>query len=446
MASLNKPRSPIHTHEGAVASHTGPLDQLKRTVMACMLWEDTFYENGQSVADRIKTLVAQCDMHDVATVARDARSLMHLRHVPLLIVRELARHPKLSLYPGLVAGVLTDVIQRADELTEFVSIYWKDGKQPLSKQVKVGLANAFPKFSMYQLSKYNRKKEVKLKDVMFLCHPTPNTTAQGLFWKALANDELTPPDTWEVGLSAGKDKKDTFTRLITEGKLGYMALMRNLRKMTEVGVDDKLIRQALVGGAEKSKALPFRYIAAVKHAPQFVPELDTAMQNACERMTPLPGHTVLLVDVSGSMMAPLSGKSDMDRMDAAGGLAILLSGICEQLRIFTFSNQLKEVPPYKGMALADTLRRSQPNHGTYLKQAIAGVVKVVREADRTIVITDEQVYDSANPGASLGKGYIMNVASYRNGVGYGQWTHIHGFSEQCVNFIMALEEADDGTS
>jgi hypothetical protein len=34
----------------------------------------------------------------------------------------------------------------ADELSEFVAIYWKDGRVPLSGQVKKGLAAAFPKF------------------------------------------------------------------------------------------------------------------------------------------------------------------------------------------------------------------------------------------------------------------------------------------------------------
>jgi hypothetical protein len=33
------------------------------------------------------------------------------------------------------------------------------------------------------------------------------------------------------------------------------------------------------------------------------------------------------------------------------------------------------------------------------------------------------------------------VASNRNGVGYGQWTHIDGFSEAVVEYIAELEGA-----
>lgn len=36
---------------------------------------------------------------------------------------------------------------------------------------------------------------------------------------------------------------------------------------------------------------------------------------------------------------------------------------------------------------------------------------------------------------------MINVASYRNGVGYGKWTHIDGFSEGVLKFIHALEDS-----
>jgi len=33
----------------------------------------------------------------------------------------------------------------------------------------------------------------------------------------------------------------------------------------------------------------------------------------------------------------------------------------------------------------------------------------------------------------------INVASYKNGVGYGKWTHIDGWSESVIEYIRALE-------
>src|SRR5438309_2163222 len=127
---------------------------------------------------------------------------------------------------------------------------------PLSAQVKKGLARAFKKFSTFQLTRYNRDGAVKLRDVMFLTHPNPSktdtwhNTSHGDvtdFYKKLANKEALPTvDTWETELSAGKDKKATFTRLIHEGKLGGLALLRNLRNMQQAGVEEQLIKDAIV--------------------------------------------------------------------------------------------------------------------------------------------------------------------------------------------------------
>ena len=159
----------------------------------------------------------------------------------------------------------------------------------------------------------------------------------------------------------------------------------------------------------------------------------------------LAGHTVLLVDVSGSMESANSGRSEMRRTDAAYGLAILLREIAEKVTIYTFSEKAVRVPSRRGMALRDTLDRSQPHAGTYLGAALKHVEAEVREGwDRLIVITDEQSHDQVP--APRGKGYVINVASNRNGVGYGAWTHIDGWSEAVVEYIAELEAAGSNTA
>jgi hypothetical protein len=144
---------------------------------------------------------------------------------------------------------------------------------------------------------------------------------------------------------------------------------------------------------------------------------------------------VLLVDVSGSMMASLSRRSEMLRTDAAYGLAILLREICEKAIVFTFSDNLVEVPPRRGFALRDALDVSQKHGGTYLGRALE---KIREKYDRIIVITDEQAHDRV-PGPR-GGGYVINVASNKNGIGYGAWTHIDGWSEAVVEYIRSLEQ------
>lgn len=443
------------THEGAVASKVSDEALLRRSVMSCLLWEDSFYESGEDIASRIKSLVAKNKGDTVAKIAIEARNDMKLRHVPLLLVREMARNEHQK---ALVADTLDAVIQRPDEIAEFLAIYWKDGKdQPLSAQVKKGLARAFGKFNEYELAKWNQDGQVSLRDALFLCHAKPvGMGSAGVISKAiktknyargsvrrhknsvltkLAKNELKTPDTWETQLSAGADKKATFERLIAEGKLGAMALLRNLRGMTEANVSRKVIVGAL-DSMKVERVLPFRFLSAVKHAPEYSAALESAMFKCLEGSEKLSGTTTLLIDVSGSMGAKVSGKSELSRLEAASALAILLREICKDVRIYTFSDKVVEVKPTRGFALKDAIYNSQSHNGTDMRSALEKL-KYGSDSDRLIVITDEQTATSIS--APKTTGYMVNVASEKNGVGYGKWKHIDGWSESIVRYISELE-------
>lgn len=437
MATINKILS-VFTHEGAKARAFSPEQELRRAVMNCMLWEDQFYENGVAIADRIAALVPKVEPAKVAAMAIEAREDMKLRHAPLLIVREMARHED---HKALVAATLARVIQRPDELSEFLAIYWADALGPMqqrktravSAQVKKGLARAFAKFDAYQLAKYDREGAVRLRDVLFITHAKPKDEAQAEVWKRLVDGKLTAPDTWEVALSGGADKRESFERLIDERKLGALALLRNLRGMRQAGVPKATIGAAL-DAMRTDRVLPYRFIAAARHAPDLEPELERAMFRSIEGHAKLPGKTRLLVDVSGSMDHALTAKSEMRRLEAACGLAVLAREICEEVEVFTFSDRVVKVAPRRGFALRDAIVSSQPHGGTLLGRAIAEV----DERDvRLIVFTDEQSQDRVS--APKGDGYIVNVASYKRGVGTGDWRRIDGFSEKILDWIITQE-------
>ena len=426
----------VRTHEGAVAQKVDAKRELRRTVMTCLLWEDTFYEKGSDIAERIANLVTENKPEDVAALACEAREAMQLRHAPLFMVRELARRKGAG---PQVAEALERVIQRADELGEFVALYWKDKKQPLSAGAKRGLARAFPKFDAYQLAKYNRDAEVKLRDVLFLCHARPKDAEQAAVWKKLVENTLEPPDTWEVALSAGKDKRENFERLLRKGKLGGLAVLRNLRLMLASGVEPKLIRERLDKGV--ARALPFRFVTAARHAPKLEDAIERAMLKGIAGLEKLAGSTGLVVDVSGSMEGKLSKKGETTRMDAAAGLAILLRDKAEEFCIATFSDTCVELAARRGFALRDAIVGSQAHSGTHLKRALENLrlKSDWRELERVIVITDEQSHDGILPTWTP-RAYVVNVAPYKLGVSYGNgWTHVDGWSERIVDYIAAVE-------
>ena len=433
MARLNMARNiqREYAHEGAPAKRITPEQALRRSVLSCLLWESEFYEDGASIADRIAETAALCSRETVAALAVEARKVHGLRHAPLMLLLDLIRRGGTG-----VADAIDQTIGRADEMAELVALYWRNGRRPLSKQMKVGLARAFARFNEYQLAKYDRDGPVRLRDVMFLCHVKPRDDDHAAILQRVASRTLAVPDTWEVALSGGSDKKETFERLIREGKLGYLALLRNLRNMAQAGVDTGMIRDAILARKGAKGIEPFRYVAAARAAPQFEPWLDEALIASLDEAPRLAGRTIVLVDVSGSMNARLSAKSDLKRIDAAAALASIVTG---DLRVFSFSDSLVEVPPRRGMAGVDAVIRSQPHGGTWLGRAVAQINAMPH--DRLIVITDEQSQDRV-PDPVAQRAYLINVASARNGVGYGKWIHLDGFSEAVLKWIAAVESDD----
>lgn len=432
------------THEGGPADHITKYQELRRSVMACMLFEDTFYESGQDIADRIKRLVHENRLHDVGSLAVEARSIGNLRHAPLLLLCHLSDHPNRGDRSFSLSDVVDQTIQRADEMGELLSLYWKifGRNRPVPAAFKRGLAKAFRKFDEYQLAKYDRRSDaVKLRDILRICHPKPENSYQAELWNRVIRGTLAAPDTWEVALSTGGDKRESFERLLREQKLGYMALLRNLRNMEKAGVDRSLVKEALMDRRGASRVFPFRFIAAIHAAPSYGTVLSNAMMAAIEGSPRLPGVTAVVVDTSGSMQSPLSARSTMNRRDAAAALACLTNG--DEIRCFSFGDRVGEVPFFRGLSGFDRFEIGRYGHGTDIGRAVEFVNSRVNY-DRIIVITDEQTMAhtsrSGRIPAPTGRGYMMNVGPYGKGIGYSTgWVHVDGFSDQLMKYIMEVE-------
>lgn len=422
------------THESAPAyRHLSNSQALRRSVLSCLLGEDEFYEDGTLIKQRIRDLALALPPAEVAALATEARNRFHLRHVPLWLLVALARTASGT---SLLSETIPKVVQRADELAEFCAQYWAaNPDKDITAQMKKGLARAFEQFGEYHFAKYDREKDVKLRDVMRLTHPRPADETRSALYKRVIERTLETPDTWEVELSSGADKRATFERLIAENKLGYLALLRNLRNMEKAGCDRALVNAAIEARRGAARVLPFRYVAAARAAPAYEPALDKALLAGLAESPKLPGRTVLLVDVSGSMEWKLSAKSDLNRIDAAATLASIVTG--DDVRCFTFSNELVEVPRRLGMAGVDVIKDSQPHGSTMLGASLTALQTRVPH-DRLIVVTDEQSHDKV-PEPKARQAYMINVASNRNGVGYGRWTHIDGMSESVLHYIREIE-------
>lgn len=429
-------RNQITTFECGPSSPIPALQRLKRLTMACMLWEDTFYVDGKTIIDQIQETCKQVKPEKIVEVALDAHSRGLLRHVPLLlIVAALKRGAQCK-------EAIAMICNRPDQMTELLSLYWKDGKKPLPAQLKKGLARAFQGFDEYQLAKWNKHTPIKLRDVLFLCHAKPKDKEQEDVWKRLVTGELSTPDTWEVRLSSGADKKESFQELLEKGKMGALAIIRNLRNMQEADVPVELVASELM--KNKRPLLPFQFIAAAKACPKWEHVVDASMIQSATLKEKFKGKTLVLVDVSGSMDNMISSKSTLSLMEGACAMAILLREMCENVEIYSFSNELKLIPSRHGMALRDAIVNSQMHSGTYLGACLnlLNAHGATKDVERVIVLTDEQVNDRV-PKMANAKGYIINISSYQNGIkNDGSWVAVNGFSEYVIDYIYELEKSE----
>ena len=441
---------------GTRAARQNPEAQLRRIVLANLLWEDPFYQKGSTIAEEIARLVPQVEPERVAQIAREARLEQKLRHVPLFLAREMAR---LDTHKQLVASLLQEIVLRPDDLTEFLALYWQEKKQPLSKQVKVGLSTAFGRWDAYQLAKYKQEdKQIKLRDALFLLHPKPKGPQQEADWKALADGTLTPPDTWEVALSAGKDKKDTWERLIRTKKLGALAFVRNLRNMEQVGVDRVVIEQGFAQ-LNPQWLLPVNFLSAADHAPRWKNQLEDLMLRCLAQQPKLAGTSIFVLDVSGSMNDKISAKSDYTRLDAGIALTLLAREMCEHVEIYaTAGSDLARKHRtaridgrVRGFALADLLRKHAQGlggGGIFTRQALEHIRSERKEQsnpERIMVFSDSQDCDifSAKKPAPFGRhNYIVDVSAHTHGINYeGVWTaEIAGWSEAFLRYIAGYEQ------
>jgi 60 kDa SS-A/Ro ribonucleoprotein len=501
MARFNKQSNRKYTqenYEGETSFRTTPEMSLYSIVCTSAL-QPTFYSpNTDEQLKEIRNLIGQVDPLFVAQLAVYARTRMNLRTIPLVLTVELAN---MSGMPGLVRRLTRRVIQRADEITELLSYYVKANNREdgvvknnkrkklyaLSNQIKKGIKDVFEsgKFNEYQYAKYNRKTEIMLRDALFLSHPNPE--GQKDLFNKIANNCLDIPYTWEVELSKagqeGKDKKEVWEELIDSDKVGYMALLRNLRNIIDANVSKEHIYKVAKRIADpeqvrRSKQLPFRFLSAYRSLgnegypeddyidrPQsaisvFNRALESAVKVSIENIPMFENENVLIAsDVSGSMENPVSPKSVVELFDIGILMSSLVRYRCASSTIGIFGDRWKVLEDLPENVL-DTCnemhsREGEVGYSTNGWKVINWCIRNNMKFDRVMIFTDCQMWDSTgNRGIDKmwkqyskmfpqSKLYLFNLSPYNRGVPIdmrsGNVYLISGWSDAIFSVLSNIE-------
>ena len=482
----------VRNHEGAEAFVMSPELELYTAVVTASL-SDKFYETNDKRMDRLVSLIAKVDPMFVAQLAVYTRTQMYLRSVPLLLLVELA---KVHNGDDLVSRAVGQTVLRADEITELLACYQsrnpsKDEHKKLARlshQIQVGLQQAFNRFDEYQFAKYDRDgAEVKLRDALFLVHPKAKDEAQQAIFDKITNKSLAVPYTWETELSAlGQQKFENeeerasafrmkWEELIDSSKVGYMALMRNLRNILESRVSVEHIQKVCdtlsdPKAVANAKQLPFRYLAAYREVQgitststaNVLSALEAAALCSAANIEGFGADTKVLLacDVSGSMEQSISPRSKVELYDIGLMLAMLLKNRCSQVISGLFGDTWKAINlPMNGI-LANTMelhrREGEVGYSTNGYKVINWLIEHKEIMDKVMMFTDCQMWDSYGRNASIRKSWHRYKTIAPNAklylfdlAGYGQTPLsmaekdvylIAGWSDKVFDVLQAIEE------
>jgi 60 kDa SS-A/Ro ribonucleoprotein len=303
--------------------------------------KDKFYETAKDEQARLTGLLGKVDPQFAAKAAIYARKRFGMRSITHFTSAWIAKNVHGSKWArGFFEKAAST---RVDDVTEILACYaaLNGSLHPIPMALKRGLAAALSRFSEYALSKYKGEgKALKLVDAVNLVHPrhTPALTA-------LVKGTLKPADTWESAISAaGKTeggeeavtakKKEEWARLIKERRLGYFALIRNIRNIAEAGLDDDAFAEFLKQiqnpeAIKKSLVMPFRILVAYKVSQSLgrtfrqrargsvvfsetallAEALSAALDLALVNVPDLPGRTLVALDRSASMTTAINQRS-----------------------------------------------------------------------------------------------------------------------------------------
>lgn len=435
---------------GAYSAKQSPEQLLRRATLAALLFEDTAYESGAELTENIEDLVSKCSPEFVRDIAIECREKQKLKRMPIFLAREMCRHESHIKY---VAEVIEKTFTRPDMCSDFVALYWSDNdnKKHLPHAVRRGLSKAFLSYSEYSLEKWNKDgKKVKLRDVLRLCHPKTNDKDKSALLKRLLDDELAPIVTWDRVLSEKGNNKESWTELLEGNHVPAEAFLKNLKNMVKAGVSRKMIADGLKKVSSKY-LLPMNFFAAATACPSLTREIEDCMLRHFSNLPKLSGHTLLVIDMSGSMNHRISKDSEFTRKQVAYSMATLVESRCEFLTVVgtcgSDDHYSEKIALYRGFALANELHAVDKRtglNGIFTTKCMKWCAENVKDVDRIIVFSDSQDVDSdSGLPKPFGKtNYIVDVSAHSAGINYqGVWTaEISGWSDNFIDFIYESEK------
>lgn len=450
---------------GNIAYGMNDKSKLVTQVLTSFFNENKFYgDNSAEIQETIKNVI-KTDAKFVSNLAVFARREFNMRSISHVLVSYLAHEIEGKPF---TRQTVKGISLRGDDVTEIMACYIDLFGKPIPNSLKKGINDVLQGFDEYTLAKYKGNgKAVKMRDLLRLCRPKPKTFEQAKMWMSLLEGNLKTPITWETELSANGNNAKTWEKLIDSGKVGYMALLRNLRNIINANPSNIEKVMADIENPEKvkkSKQLPFRFLSAYKQisnvaSSKWFDVLENAIEVSIENMPTLDGTTLIAVDTSGSMGCAISQKSKVCCYEIGMLLGLMANKICQNSVFYTFNTEIKKYAISHRSGILETATKTPCGGGTNMFLPFEKMIEDNIKVDRVIIVSDNECNNSFN---YYSRKTVQTIADeYRKISGNNIWVHaidlqgygtqqfhgaktniIAGWSEKVFDFIKLAEQGE----
>lgn len=405
MAKFNKTvkTEKVASYEGGEVFEKNPIEDWINFLFSSYL-ENQFYESADEQMNRYIELTQEVGKklgwEFVAKASFFSRNILGMRSVSELTAAILNHYQFDNK-----RAYFRNFLKRPDDASEvFAAIDMLGDKR--SHALVRGAGDYLSSLKDYQLGKYKLKgKEYNMYDLINITHAHSATIDK---YKA---GTLETPDTWETAISGSKsdeEKSQNWQRLVEENKLGYLALIRNLRNIVNSSPDADWIEEYLVPQIEnetaikKSLAFPYQIYCSWKNYGirnlSIDVALDRAFRVACGNMPDMPGDTVIILDVSGSMKSRLSSNSSLT-LKEVGAVYAAAMFVNTNADFVKFGNDAKRIQLNPLENIFDIVQKMQDNDDCgYGTDIVPAFNLLYKQYDRIFLVSDMQIMDNNTRG------------------------------------------------
>ena len=403
MAKFNKAvkTEKVASYEGGEVFEKNPVEDWINFLFSSYL-ENQFYESANEQMNRYTELTQKVGeklgWEFVAKASFFSRNVLGMRSVSELTAAILNHYQFDNK-----RAYFRNFLKRPDDVSEvFAAIDMLGDKR--SHALVRGAGDYISSLKDYQLGKYKLKgKEYNMYDLINITHAHSATIDK---YKA---GTLETPDTWETAISGSKsdeEKSQNWQRLVEENKLGYLALIRNLRNIVNSAPDADWVEKYLVPQIEnevaikKSLVFPYQIYCSWKNYGirniSIDAALDRAFRIACGNMPKMDGRTVIVLDVSGSMENKLSSNSQLTLKEVGAVYAAAMFVNCNA-DFIKFGNEAKRIKLNKLDSVFNLVEKMYANDDCGYGTDIVPAFRLMNEKyDRIFLVSDMQIMSNSS--------------------------------------------------